>query len=94
MKNVFRSLLALSFVVALISFTYIQADPPGHARAGCINGQQVNPHGICAAIFAPVCGCNCRTYSNPCEASNAGVTSFTAGPCVRDGAECTGSGGI
>jgi hypothetical protein len=31
--------------------------------------------------YKPVCGCNGQTYSNACTASNAGVRTFTEGPC-------------
>jgi hypothetical protein len=31
--------------------------------------------------YNPVCGCNGQTYANPCAAGNAGVRTFTKGPC-------------
>jgi hypothetical protein len=31
--------------------------------------------------YNPVCGCNSQTYPNACTARNAGVRSYTAGPC-------------
>lgn len=39
------------------------------------------PEVVCSAIFDPVCGVDNRTYVNDCEASLAGVTTFTPGQC-------------
>ena len=49
--------------------------------ADCIDPKQVRPNGICTMDYNPVCGCNGQTYSNACVASNAGVRTFTKGPC-------------
>jgi len=51
---------------------------------------------ICTAIFAPVCGCNDRTYSSACSAHAAGVSVQRDGACEPgpepqpEGATCGG----
>jgi hypothetical protein len=36
---------------------------------------------VCTADFNPVCGCDQKTYPNPCGAEAAGVKTFTTGKC-------------
>lgn len=36
---------------------------------------------ICPSIYAPVCGCNGKTYPNDCERLKAGVALDHTGPC-------------
>jgi hypothetical protein len=36
---------------------------------------------ICAAIYRPACGCDGKTYGNPCEAHAAGVDIAALGAC-------------
>jgi len=39
---------------------------------------------ICAEIYAPICGCDGRTYENACAAARNGVSVVHAGQCRKD----------
>jgi hypothetical protein len=45
---------------------------------------------VCPTIYAPVCGCDRRTYSNACEAHRAGQSMMRAGECTELDCEAIG----
>jgi hypothetical protein len=40
---------------------------------------------MCPMSYEPVCGCDCETYSNKCEAHARGVNIFANSPCPSNG---------
>jgi len=54
---------------------------------------QVRPE-VCDLIYAPVCGCDRKTYGNDCQRQAAGVSKLSNGPCPADGTGgASGTGG-
>lgn len=48
----------------------------------CIDPNLINTEAACILIYQPVCGCDQKTYSNSCQATNSGVKSWTEGECT------------
>lgn len=68
----------MKHLFAIISFTIV---------LGCSSDQdscevlETRKDVACIEIYAPVCGCNNRTYSNSCEAEAWGIDDYSEGQC-------------
>lgn len=69
------------FAVLLLGAACQRPAPTATAPADCIDASKIKPDGICTMQYDPVCGCDGKTYSNACVASNAGLRTFVKGPC-------------
>lgn len=57
---------------------------------GCVGLKPAVPK-VCNAIYAPVCGCDGKTYPNACDADNNGITSHKKGKCPEPPKGCKGT---
>ena len=68
-------------VTTIISIILLVSACCKEETTSCI--ENIDTDCICTLQYEPVCGCNNKTYGNPCQAGCAGITEFTSGECHK-----------
>jgi len=76
-----RKLISYSVLCLFFFSSCNQDDEIISEKEPCIDRELINESAVCYLIYAPVCGCDNKTYSNDCIAKNNGVLNYKNGTC-------------
>jgi hypothetical protein len=69
--------------MGIVKYTKGKCNSGGNTggTSDCFDKSKYDPNKSCPEIFQPVCGCDGKTYDNPCEAEKMGIVKYTQGKC-------------